>query len=172
MAHAVEGSNRMLVQAKCLMAASLSSPVQQYFTPGKGPLPGGLYEIDRDGPLAQLKTNGGKTGKHVFEFDRNSTRTNDGVDVVKDYSCKKEGCGAKFKTLNALGTHTREAHKNDPNPLAEPDAEVIVAKDARGKHNNRTFTCKEPGCGEVLPHLYALKVHKKTHEKAAVEQAA
>jgi hypothetical protein len=54
--------------------------------------------------------------------------------------------------------------------LAEPDEEVVVAKDMRGKtRKTTTFTCKHPGCGEVLPHLYALKVHKKTH---AVAQAA
>ena len=153
----------MKVTAKCIMDA-FDSPSCQHFKMGS------TYEIDRDGPLAQLKTSGGKLGKYVFDFDRNGTKTNDGVDVVKDYSCKKDGCGAKFKTLNALGTHTKSAHKDDPNPLAEPDAEVVVAKDMRGKtRTNKGFTCKQ--CGEVLPHLYALKVHKKTHE-AAVEQAA
>jgi hypothetical protein len=152
----------MQVAAKCIMAASLSSPVQQYFVPGGGPLPGGLYEIDRDGPLADLKTSGGKLGKYVFEFDRNAGPD----DKPHDYSCKKPGCDFKAKNLAALGTHTKQAHKDDPNPLAEPDAEVTIVKDMRGKtRKNKGFTCKE--CGEVLPHLYALKVHKKTHAKAA-----
>jgi len=156
----------MQVAAKCIMPASLSSPVQQLFMPGQGPLPGGLYEIDRDGPLAALKTNGGKTGKYVFEFDRNAGPN----DKPHDYSCKK--CDKKFKTLPELGRHNNADHKDDPNPLAEPDAEVVVAKDGRGRKTSRTFTCKEPGCGVVLPHLYALKVHKKTHAKDAVSQAA
>ena len=129
-------------------------------------MPGGLYEIDRDGPLAQLKTNGGKTGKYVFEFDRNAGPD----DKPHDYSCKREGCGKKFKTLADLGTHTKTEHKTE---RFESDEEVEVVKDMRGKTKKpHTFTCKEPGCGVVLPHLYALKVHKKTHEKAAVEQAA
>jgi hypothetical protein len=165
----------MLVRAKCVMRAWDSEATVMY-EPGFGPLPGGLYEIDRDGPLAHMKL--GST--YVFDFDRNGIRTNDGVDVVKDYSCKKEGCGKKFKTLNALGTHTREAHKDDPNPLAEPDAEVVVVKSQQGKHKNRTFTCKVEGCGAVLPHLYALKLHKREHAnhvqvevtEGAVEQAA
>ena len=112
----------MLVAAKCLVDAYDSSSCQHFKM-------GSTYEIERDGPLASPQTNGGKTGKHVFEFDRNGTKTNDGVDVVKDYSCKKDGCGKKFKTLAELGRHTNSDHKNDPNPLAEPDAEVVVAKD-------------------------------------------
>jgi hypothetical protein len=132
--------------------------------PGGGPLPGGLYEIERDGPLASLKLG----QAYVFAFDRNAGPD----DKPHDYSCKKEGCGAKFKTLAELGRHANSAHKNDPHPLAEPDAEVEVAKDMRGKTRKvKTFTCKHPGCGAVLPHLYALKVHKKTHE-VAVAQAA
>lgn len=154
----------MQVAAKCIMAASLSSPVQQYFTPGQGPLPGGLYEIDRNGPLAALKTSGGKLGKYVFEFDRNAGPD----DAPHDYSCKKEGCGKKFKTLAALGTHTKTDHKAGER---EESDEVVVAKDMRGKtRKSNGFKCKE--CGEVCPHLYALKVHKKTHQQAAVEQTA
>ena len=157
----------MQVVAKCIMPAWDSVACMPY-SPGQGPFPGGLYEIDRDGPLAKLMTTGGRTAKYVFEFDRNAGPD----DKPHDYSCKRDGCGKKFKSLAALGTHTKTDHKGEANPLAEPDAEVFVIKSRQGKHKNRTFTCKEPGCGEVLPHLYALKVHKKTHVKVAVEEAA
>lgn len=151
----------MMVQAKCIMPASLSSPVQCLFMPGQGPLPGGLYEIDRDGPLAKLKTNGGKTGKYVFEFDRNAGPD----DKPHDYSCKKDGCGKHFKTLAGLGTHTKLEHKEESVTASESEdePEVEFAKDGRGRKKGRTFTCKHPGCGQVLPHLYGLKVHNRTH---------
>lgn len=148
-----------MVQAKCIMDAYDSPSCQQFKM-------GSTYEIERDGTLASLKTSGGKLGKYVFEFDRNAGPD----DKPHDYSCKKDGCGKKFKTLAALGTHTKTDHKDDPNPLAEPDAEIVKPVDGR-KVKGKSFTCKHPGCGEVLPHLYALKVHKKTHE-VAVEQAA
>ncbi|HME56820.1 MAG TPA: hypothetical protein VKF63_00660 [Terracidiphilus sp.] len=61
----------MKVQAKCIAEAWDSTACTMY-EPGKGPLPGGLYEIDRDSQLATLKT---PTGKYVFEFDRNSPVT-------------------------------------------------------------------------------------------------
>lgn len=156
-----------MVSAKCIMAASLSSPVQQYFTPGGGPLPGGLYEIDRDGPLADLKTTGGKSGKYVFQFDRNASPGEE-----HDYTCKKEACkefGKDFKTLAALGSHTRSAHKDE---TVEDIVPAVVPVDGRGRKKGKTFKCKHPGCGEVLPHLYALKIHKKTHETDAVTKAA
>jgi hypothetical protein len=156
----------MQVAAKCIMAAYDSVNCISY-KPGQGPLPGGLYEIDRNGPLATLKTSGGPMGKYVFEFDRNAGPD----DKPHDYSCKRDGCGKKFKTLAALGTHTREEH-NDTAVMDSDDEPVVMAVDGRGKKQNKTFTCKEPGCGEVLPHLYALKLHKKTHEQAAVEQTA
>lgn len=158
----------MLVAAKCIMAA-VDSTTTEYFKPGAGPLPGGLYKIDRDGPLAALKTAGGPRGKYVFEFDRNANPD----DKPHDYSCKKDGCGKKFKTLAELGRHTHSEHRGESVAESVGEEEVVVAKDMRGKTRKvTTFTCKEPGCGEVLPHLYALKVHKKTHQKDAVTQAA
>jgi predicted RNA-binding Zn-ribbon protein involved in translation (DUF1610 family) len=84
---------------------------------------------------------------------------------MNDYTCKKCGetkdpTGRKF-TLNTLGTHTRSAHKDDPHPLAEPDNdEPIVLVDGR-KKKGKTFTCKT--CGEILPNLYAVRVHNRTH---------
>jgi DNA gyrase subunit A len=57
----------MKVQAKCVMEAWDSKAAKKY-TPGGGPLPGGLYEIDRDSQLTTLKT---PRGNWVFEFDRN-----------------------------------------------------------------------------------------------------
>lgn len=158
----------MLVKAKCVAVAWDSVNATRY-EPGAGPLPGGLYEIDRDGPLASLKL--GST--YVFEFDRNANPD----DKPHDYSCKKPGCVAHFKTLAALGSHTRSAHKDESTPNDEPpenpeddEPKEAIVKDGRGKKKGKTFTCKQ--CGEVLPHLYALKVHKKSHEEAAVTQAA
>lgn len=154
----------MLVKAKCITPAWDNVNAIRY-EPGWGPLAEGLYEIDRNGPLASLKVG----DRYVFEFDRNGTRTNDGVDVVKDYSCKREGCGKKFKTLNALGTHTREDHKDEPVIDEEPAGPVV---DGRGKKKNKTFTCHTPGCGALLPNLYALKLHKQEHKAEAQTPAA
>lgn len=142
----------MLVKAKCITPAWDSDSATRY-EPGNGPLLDGLYEIERNGPLASLKLG----ERYVFDFDRNSGPD----DKPHDYTCKR--CGKKYKTLPDLGTHTNQDHK-DGVIVADSDEEIIVKKDGRGKHSNRTFTCKEPGCGEVLPHLYALKVHKKTHQ--------
>lgn len=55
----------MLVKAKCVTPCWDSDNAIMY-TPGSGSLPEGLYEIDRDGPLAALKL--GST--FVFVFDR------------------------------------------------------------------------------------------------------
>lgn len=148
----------MQVQAKCLMDA-FDSPSCQHFKMGS------TYEIDRDGPLAQLKTSGGKLGKFVFEFDRNANPT----DKPHDYSCKK--CDKKFKTLPALGSHMNADHKDESSDAESDEEEVVVAVDQRGKRKGG-FTCKTPGCGVTVANLHLLKVHKKTHEKAAVEQAA
>jgi DNA gyrase subunit A len=56
-----------LVKAKCIEDAWDSTACIMY-KPGQGPLPDGLYEIDRYGELAKLKNP--TTGKYVFEFDR------------------------------------------------------------------------------------------------------
>jgi DNA gyrase subunit A len=58
------------VQARCIERAWDSVAAVMY-EPGKGPLPGGLYEIDPYGQLATLKTS---SGKDLFEFDRTSLR--------------------------------------------------------------------------------------------------
>lgn len=147
----------MQVEAHCIMDAwdsILCVPYKKGFN----------YEIARDGQLAQLKT---PRGAYVFEFDRNAGPD----DKPHDYTCKKPGCGKKFKNLAALGTHTKQDHKDDM-IVADSDEEIVVAKDGRGKKKGKTFTCKTEGCGQILPNLYALKVHKKTHEKVAVEQTA
>lgn len=148
----------MFVLATC-NADSWDSPSCTLYKRGQ------TYEIKRDGQLAKLK---GPRGEYVFEFDRNAGPD----DKPHDYSCKREGCGKKFKTLNELGTHTREDHKDEPHPLAEPDADVVVAIDQRGKGKGRSFTCKTPGCGVVVPNLHELKMHKKTHVEDAATDAA
>lgn len=152
----------MLVKARCIMDA--------YDSPNGMPYKmGQTYEIDRNSPLAQLKTAPGPRGKYVFEFDRNANPD----DKPHDYSCKKDGCGKKFKTLAALGAHSHQEHRGESAMESVNDEEIVVAKDLRGAHRKgKTFTCKTEGCGVVLPNLYALKVHKKTHEKDAVTQAA
>lgn len=153
----------MLVQAKCVVKTWESNHAFM-FEPGGGPLPGGLYEIDRDGALASLKA----AGRYVFDFDRNAGPD----DKPHIYTCKKPGCESlkPFKTLNDLGTHTRTAHKDEPNPLAEPDAEVVVAVDGRGKRKGG-FTCKTEGCGVHVNNLHELKAHKKTHKDAVAVAA-
>jgi hypothetical protein len=166
----------MLVMAKCTARSWDSIQGREY-------LPGFEYEIDTDSPLASLTTHpvAYKDGKpvkyqrsdegkleafptskppYVFEFDRNANPN----DKPHDYSCKKPGCGAFFKTLSDLGTHTKTAHNDSPVVDNEP---VVVVKDGRGKKKNKTFTCKE--CGDVLPNLYALGQHKKSHAKVEAE---
>jgi len=146
----------MIVKAKCT-APAWDSPSAVLYAPGGGPLEGGLYEIDTEGPLPALKIG----NRYVFEFDRNANPD----DKPHDYSCKEEGCGAFFKTLNELGTHTRKTHDKSPVVDNEP---VVVVKDGRGKAKKGSIKCKE--CGEVVPHLYALKVHKKEkHAKVEAE---
>lgn len=151
----------MLVKAKCVMKAFESNACLM-FEPGCGPLPGGLYEIERDGPLASMKVG----NIDVFQFDRNAGPD----DKPHDYTCKKlvdgEECGKKCKNLAELGNHVNKMHK-EAAEIPVDDEPVVVREDGRKKP--RTFTCKE--CGEILPHLYALKVHKKTHEVAVAVAA-
>ena len=153
----------MLVEAKCIMDA-YDSPSCQHFKMGS------TYQIERDGALAQLKTSGGKLGKYVFEFDRNAGPQ----DKPHDYSCKKPGCGKKFKSLAQLGTHTKVDHKDDPNPLAEDvaDDEVVL---------KQTCKCKACDPPQTFDSRSALMKHRgevhganffKKLDKAAVEQAA
>lgn len=149
--------------------------------------PGEFYDIPPDGQLARLTVtavaydDNGKSIRwyrtpqgelksmpvpkppYVFEFDRNITRTNEGAVVEKDYSCKK--CGVEFSSLAALGRHANAFHKNDD---LIPDDEPVV-KRPDGRKKPRTFTCKT--CGEVIPNLYALRVHNKTHENTAETSA-
>jgi len=115
----------MLVKAKCVFAAWEYPFLYQ---PGKGPLPGGLYEIEHDGKLARMKD---PRGKWVFEFDRKSATeqaasvpvdelpalTEDGKRVAPTdpkmigdypgkYTCKR--CGIVFENLPQLGAHSRK----------------------------------------------------------------
>jgi|HubBroStandDraft_2_1064218.scaffolds.fasta_scaffold07948_2 hypothetical protein len=136
----------MKVKAKCLFPAWESNAAVA-FSPGE------VYEIEHDGPLAQLRFG----ASYVFQFDRNSLSGE-----VHDYSCKKEGCGAKFKTLAELGRHSNAIHRNDD--LLTDDEPAVIVKDGRGRKKGRTYTCKYPGCGVVLPNLYSVKVHKRIHQ--------
>lgn len=140
----------MLITAKCIINVFETNSCVLY-TPQGGPLPDGLYEIDRDGPLAKIKL--GST--YCFEFDRNAGPD----DKPHIYSCKKPGCEAlkPFKTLNNLGTHTRSAHKDDLNPLAEPEGEDEVLD-----LSDRTCTICQPH--KVLRTAYGLRLHnEKSH---------
>lgn len=94
----------MLVKAKCMSPAWDSVNATRY-EPNAGPLPDGLYEIERDGPLASLRL--GKN--YCFEFDRNAGPD----DKPHDYTCKRDDCGKKFKTLAELGSHTRSIHREE-----------------------------------------------------------
>ena len=130
----------MLVKAKCVTPCWDSDNAVLY-TPGSGPLLEGLFEIDRDGPLASLKL--GST--YVFDFDRNCGPD----DKPHDYSCKKEGCGKKFKTLAALGTHTNEEHRE-------------VRDDSEDLAPFAGVTCKI--CNKRCKSAYGLRLHnEKSH---------
>jgi hypothetical protein len=134
----------MLIQAKCLTPAWDSERAKLYSA-------GEVYEIDRDSRLAELKVG----SRPVFEFDRNANPD----DKPHDYSCKQEGCGAKFKTLAELGSHTRATHK-DSDLIPDPKAENIFAD----------RTCE---CGRVCASAYGLKLHKqKAHPVPAAETVA
>lgn len=143
----------MLVRAKCVTPAWDSVRAVMYM-PGGGPLPEGLYEIDRDGPLASLKL--GST--YVFDFDRNDPFG----DKPHDYSCKKEGCGRKFKTLAALGTHTRSDHKDDA--VVADEEEPSTEEEEQLKK----ITCEQ--CGRVCRTEYGKRLHiEKSHPFQPIE---
>ena len=154
----------MTVQARCVTRAWDSNACVP-FEPGGGPLPGGLYGIDRDGPLASLKL--GSTW--VFEFDRCAPSGQ-----VNDYTCKKCGAtkdlkGNKF-TLNTLGTHTRMEH-NDGEGIPDDSEEEAVDLSDR--------TCNICNPPKVLKTPHGLTLHnQKSHpfqsqpEKAAVAATA
>lgn len=152
-----------MVSAKCVTPAWDSVNAISY-VPGGGPLPGGLYEIDRHGPLSTLKL--GST--YCFEFDRNASPT----DKPHDYTCKKCGAtkdplGKKF-TLNTLGTHNRTEHKDD---------EVVeqVVDEPEDLSDRTCNICVPP---KVLKTKHGLNLHnQKSHPfqsqpEAAVEQDA
>jgi len=155
----------MVVTAKCIKEAWDSMSCVLY-KPGCGPLPDGLYEIERDGPLSKLKTGEGKSARYVFEFDRNAGPD----DKPHDYTCEK--CGKKCKTLNELGTHTRSEHKDVIVVEPDDDGEEVDLSD-------RTCTVCHPP--KVLKTPYGLRLHtEKSHpsvpaavpHEGAVEQAA
>lgn len=168
----------MLVMAKCTARAFDNATAREY-------LPGIEYEIDTESQLAtltvvpvayddngnavrsfrdaegKLKTQRIPKPPYVFEFNR-------AVPLVDcDYACKK--CGKTFDSLNALGTHTRTDH-NAPMASEEPVSDEPLVVEKRGRKKGRTFTCKI--CSEVLPNLYRLRVHNKSHEQSAVQQEA
>lgn len=174
----------MLVMAKCIAPAWDNRTTQAY-------VPGQVYEIDSESDLASLtvipvaynaegkavryvRDGEGKLKEipipkpaYVFEFDRNANPN----DKPHDYTCKQ--CGKDCKTLNGLGSHTRSAHKDDAEPPEKPEDDEpkeAIVKDGRGKKKGKTFKCKR--CPEALPNLYAYRMHLKTHEEAAVTQAA
>jgi hypothetical protein len=143
----------MIVKAKCT-APAWDSPSAVYYAPGGGPLEGGLYEIDTEGPLPALKIG----NRYVFDFDRNANPE----DKPHDYTCDE--CGKDLKTLPALGSHKRKEHAKSPAVDNEP---VVVAKHGL---KGRTATMKCRDCGEKFPNLHALKVHKKKdHAKVEAE---
>lgn len=115
-------------------------------------MPEGLYEIDRDGPLASLKL--GST--YVFDFDRNANPN----DKPHDYTCKKCGetrdpMGKKF-TLATLGTHTRSVHRDDPVIALDDDEE-----DGADLSDRTCNICSPP---KVLRSAYGLRLHnEKSH---------
>lgn len=156
----------MQVKAKCVIMAWDSSTSMLY-KPGEGPLPDGLYEIDRDGPLAKLKL--GST--YCFEFDRCANP----ADKPHDYTCKKEGCGKKFKTLPELGTHVKTDHKDETAvPVGEDEDEEEIDLTDR-----TCFICDPP---KVLKSKNGLRLHNEkshpfqsqpqTKEEEAVTEAA
>jgi hypothetical protein len=139
----------MKVQAKCISLA-WDSPKCFSFYPGE------TYEIEHDGTLAVMKIG----NIYVFEFDRTMTGT--GVSPAPGgFICKQ--CQKPFESLNDLGTHTRSVHKTEAVEEVVSDESVVIEK--RGKKKGKTFTCKT--CGEVLPNLYAIRVHNKSHRNTA-----
>lgn len=130
----------MLVKALCTMKV-WDNGASRFCYPGQE------YEIESDGQLASLtvaavaydqegnavrfvRDSDGKEKAiriskppYIFEFDRNGTRTDAGVEVKKNYACKK--CGKQCKTLPALGRHSRSC-RVVPVPAAE--VEDAVAK--------------------------------------------
>lgn len=139
----------MIVQAKC-NAPAWDSGACCMFTPGGGPLPGGLYEIEHDGQLASLKIG----SSFVFTFDRTMAGTGQ-LPALGGFKCKQ--CNRVFETLNAIGTHTREEHRTIENEAIQD--EPVFDR-----------TCKVPGCGKVLANPYGLRLHmEKSHPDVSVE---
>lgn len=140
----------MLVKAKCVTPAWDSTNTLMY-VPGGGPLPGGLYEIDRDGPLASLKL--GST--YAFDFDRNANPD----DKPHDYSCKRPECAnlKPFKTLAELGRHANAEHRG---------ADIVVGDDEEEETSvdltaQTCFICQPP---KVLRSKHGLRLHnEKSH---------
>lgn len=180
----------MQVQAKCVLRCWDSQNAVEYF-PNGGPLPGGLYLIDSDSQLATLtvvpvsyddagnavkfyqerdgtiKARRVPKPRYVFEFDRNATRTDAGEVLGNDYTCKK--CGQKFKTLNSLGVHSNQNHRDvhEAAQLAEPEFEEPVKPERRGQRKKPTFTCRD--CGQVSPNLWDHRKHLNSHKAVPVE---
>ena len=101
----------------------------------------------------------------IFEFDRAVPLGAYGSGIPNNYTCKQ--CGKDCKSLNGLGTHNRQFHPPEVFKDGTEDEELPQRPDGR---KTRTFTCKT--CNEVLPNLWELRVHKKTHVEGAVTEAA
>ena len=164
-----------LVTALCTARAWDSTRAREY-------LPGLEYEIDADSPLASLtvlpvaldengnaiKMQQGIDGKfspkriskppYVFQFDRNETRTNEGVVVEKDYSCKK--CGEKFSNLADLGRHSNMNHRSIE--TVAPETVVTGDEDEEEPEDPAALaarTCEV--CGKVCKTEYGLRLHRE-----------
>lgn len=61
-----------------------------------------------------------------------------------------------------------EQQKGPVVPEIEAAPEEPIVTERRGKQK-KIFTCKHESCREVLPNLYALRMHYKAHEAAATE---
>ena len=166
----------MIVEAICLHDAFDSSQCF-YYERGK------RYAIDTESEIASMTVRPLSSGRvdpktgalvsvkserkplPVFEFDRAAPLGAAGNGIPSDYTCKK--CGVDCKSLNGLGTHNRQKHPPEVFKDGTEEEQIQPRPDGR---KTRTFKCNV--CGEVLPNLWGLRVHNKTHKEDAVTEAA
>lgn len=166
-----------VVDALCLHDA-FDSTRCFYYEQGK------TYPIDTESDLARMTVRplssgrvDQKTGEvvpvktrrvplPVFQFDRAVPMGAYGSGKPYDYTCSQ--CGKKCKSLNELGNHVHSAHPKEEFQDGTEDEEAEVVIERRGAKKGRTFTCRV--CGEVLPNLYAIRVHNRdAHKPSEVE---
>lgn len=133
----------MPVRATCTFQA-WDSPTATGFVPGQ------IVEFERDSPIGIRLASMKFGGRYVFEFDRNETRTNQGVTVEKDYSCKE--CGKKCKTLSELGRHTNAEHRGRV-------ADKVESEDVEIQRETKPVRCKP--CDLSFPTRAELMAHKR-----------